>query len=500
MAFIAHVSVVWLLVNSALFLACAQALGLNRAMRCVVMLGFALSPLVQLLHATGMIDHHFMELTFTLLTVWLGLRWLRSNDDRLAAGLLGAALGLAPAFHNGLFILQLPVLACVFVLWLRHAEIPLRSLKVLAGSLVAATALIVLPSAPFREGMFEFSLLSWFHLYVAICSAVVLVVIGARRFSSKNLGILAGVAVLLAIPVIAQALRGAMFLSGDIYLLDAVLEVHSPYKMFTQTMSPTETASLYSWLIVAAPLLFVWFAWRTIAESDPKKLYYAIWSVFGLGLMLSQYRFNYFGLFFLISGPVWLLQSAAEQRSWRPSASLLAAMIGLLVLYQPALRERLFIVYASGGDTVYADGLPAYHHLAELCAEKPGRVLANNNDGNAILYHTECSVIVNNFIMRPEDETNHAVVDMLMRSTPDDIRRYRPQIDYVFLRADDFSTMVNGEMTVDARSPIANQLLLRDEPPEGFEISNTMYQMAGQPPAPKLFGRILKVTPLYAVE
>jgi hypothetical protein len=38
--------------------------------------------------------------------------------------------------------------------------------------LVAATALILLPSTAFRSGRFEFYVLSWFHGYVALCTAL----------------------------------------------------------------------------------------------------------------------------------------------------------------------------------------------------------------------------------------------------------------------------------------------------------------------------------------
>jgi hypothetical protein len=500
MAFVSHVPVAWLGVNAALFLACMQALRLNLGMRVVAMLGFSLSPLVQLSHATAMIDHHYIEFTFVLSSLWLGLRWLQQPDNRQAAGLLGLSLGLSLAFHNGLFILQLPLLATIFLLWLRSSAPPRLSLFTLSAALVLSTLLVALPSAAFRAGMFDFALLSWFHVYIAVCSATVLAIMGQRKFDLRSFGILAGTAAVLAIPLIAQVVRGTMFLSGDLYILDSVEEVHSPFRMLIGPRGAVETASLYSWLIVFAPVLFAYFVWRSTTERNGCLLYYSIFAVFALGLLLSQYRFNYFGLVFLISGPIFLWQAIAERKGWRPSVALLGAMVGLMLLYRPALRERLFIIYASGGDTEYADGLAAYHHLAELCAEQPGRVLVNNNDGNAILFHTECSVFVNNFIMRPEDELNHAIVDALMRSTPDDIRRFQPQIDYIFLRARDFTNSVSGEPAIDGRNALARELLLADVPPEGFETTRTIVRMRGDPPAPEFFGRVLKVTPLPPAE
>ena len=131
------------------------------------MLAFAIAPFVQLMHMIGRVDHHFMEFTCVLLVTWLGLRWFANTEDRVAAIGLGVALGLAPGFHNGLFVLQIPVLVCAGVLWLRGSQFSRFNLHALAVSLMLATLLIVVPSAPFREGMFQFGLLSGFHLYVA---------------------------------------------------------------------------------------------------------------------------------------------------------------------------------------------------------------------------------------------------------------------------------------------------------------------------------------------
>ena len=495
MAFIAHVPVFWLGINTGLFLACTHAVGLSVGMRAVAMLGFALSPLVQLSHATGMIDHHYMELTFVLLSTWVGLRWLRNSTSRSAAALLGVALGLAPAFHNGLFILQIPLLACLFLLWLKRADIPSQSVKALGAALVFTTLLIALPSSALRAGMFDFAVLSWFHVYIAICSAATLAFLGTRSYSAKSFAMLAGLAAILAIPVVAQGMRGAMFFSGDLLLLDQILEVQSPFRMFTETVGPMETASYYSWLIVTAPLVLGYFAWSAFRSETQYEVYYAVWAVFGLVLLLGQYRFNYVGLLPLITGPLLLLESIAKRQQWRPAATALGAMVALVILYQPALRERLFTIYAPGGDRHYAAALPIYQHLAELCAEKPGLILADHDDGNALLYHTDCSVIANNFIMRPADEAKLTETYALMGGTPEAIRQHEPAIDYVFVRAKDYSQLVDGAEVLDQQSAIVRELLSADEPPPGFEQTRSIMHLADGAREPQLFARVFRVTP-----
>lgn len=495
MAFLSYIAVVWVGVNAALFLACLHGIGLPAGLRAVAMLGFALSPLIQLTHATAMIDHHFVELTFVLLSIWLALRWLDDGGNRPRAALLGLALGISVAFHNGLFILQLPLLAALFVLWLKGQRMPLGSIRVLAGTLVATTLLVALPSAPLRAGFFDFALLSWFHVYIAVCSAVTLLFLGTYECSPKRLGVLVGLAAALGAPILAQAVRGALFFAGDLVMLDEVLEAQSPFRMIVETVGLTETASYYGWLILAAPLIAAWFAWTAYRHNAAGVVFYAVWAVFGLAMLLLQYRFFYFGLLFLISGPLLMLDSLARRRQLRPGLVLAGALGALAVLYQPALRERLFIIYAAGGDRDYMGGLAAFDHLAELCAEHPGTVLANSNDGNAILYHTECSVIANNFIMRPEDERKLNEIVELMQSTPEAIRQHEPPIDYLFLRVRDFAHLIDGELVLDTQNRLSREFLIADEPPPGFERTKNLVYRVEESGQMRLYGRVFRVLP-----
>jgi hypothetical protein len=192
MAFIAYVPVAWIFVNAALFLAAARASGLSREMQALAMFGFAFSPLTQLLHWIGMVDHHYVEHTFVLLCAWLGLRWFGGPGTWGRPAALGVTLGLATAFHNGLFILQLFPLTAVLVLWLRRSTPPAAELRVFGVALVAATLLGLLPSEPFREGMFEFGLHSWFHLYAAACTALAMAFMAWRSASRRTVGALVG--------------------------------------------------------------------------------------------------------------------------------------------------------------------------------------------------------------------------------------------------------------------------------------------------------------------
>jgi hypothetical protein len=496
MAFIVHIPVAWILVNAALFQAATGALGLSLGMRALAMLGFALSPLTQLLHGIGMIDHHYVEHTFVLLNIWLGLRWLKRPDNLRWAAALGAALGAAPGFHNGLFMLQLIPLGSIFVLWLRGNAPPLRSLVAFCAALLIGTQLMLLPSEPYRSGMFEFGLLSWFHFYVACGTAGASIYMGWRPFSQGRLVGLAGLGLLSSMPAVSQLWQGATFMSSDFSILEDIVEARSPYTLFTDTFGPTETASYYSWLLLAAPVLLLYYGLRLFKERRADRVYYAVAVTFGLAMMFVQFRFYYYGLFALITGGLLIVDRARERFRWHGGAVLVTAFAVLTLAYQPALRERLFTVYAPGGSPEYASTLAIFLDLAEQCADDPGTVLASNDDGNAILFHTECSVIANNFILRPQDEAKINEIDRLMRLSPEDIRQTAPQVKYLFLRARDFSTPVNGVERLVTNSSVARELFLAGEAPEGFTLIRSIERRPDESSETRPHARLYKIEPV----
>jgi len=498
-AFLCYVPVAWLFVNTALFMAAAGAIGLSREMRLIAMLCFALSPLTQLLHTIGMVDHHFVELTFILLIVWLGLEWFKNLQNTRYAVFLGLALGVAPAFHSGLFILQLVPLSSAFALWLRGSAPARKSLQAFCIALLIATQLILLPSLAFREGMFEFGLLSWFHFYVALCTSAALLFMGWQPFSKRTLGGLLALCLALAIPLGAQFISGAGFLSGDFSILDDIVEVHSPYRMFTSTYGPHATLSFYSWLLLLVPALLAYYAHKIFRVRAPEELYFAIVVVFGLTLLLQQFRLHYFGFFGLVVGALLLVDKLRSQHGWHRGAVFAATLGAITLAYQPALRDRLFVVYAPGADVEYASTLSILFDLRALCAENPGVVLASPDDGNAILFHSDCSVIANNFILRPEDEKHIKEVDRLMHLSPAEIRAERPDVRYVFVRFRDFSILHGDTAYIVEDIPIARQLLLDETPPEGYTLIKTVKLRIGPDGDAGIFARLFAVSPIPAI-
>ena len=475
MGFLTYVPVVWLAVNAAVFLAAARQAGLTLTFCFIAMLAFSLSPFVQLMHMPGKVDHHFVEFTFVLLVTWLGLRWFSEPESRVSAVGLGLALGLAPGFHNAMFVLQIPVLVCVGLLWLREDQYPRQELQTIALTLLATTLLVVLPSEPFRQGMFEFGLLSWFHLYVAACTSVVFFFVARQNYNKKSLLTLIGICGLLALPLLGQLTHGAAFLSQDISILKNVIEATSPYVLFFDTFGPLKTVAQYSWLLVLAPPLLIYYLWCASRQSSRRNLFFAVMTVFGLAFLMTQFRFNYFGLFSLIAGALLAAQHLATRMNWHRGLVIVGLLATLLVAYQPPLRQHLFAVYALGAAPLYERARPVFLDLAGHCEREPGVILAHENDGNYLLFHTECSVISNNFMLTPKDEQKIAQIGEMMQLSPAALREYQPDVRYVFLRTQHFIVERDGKLEIDRNSPLGTALLANPEPPEGFELIRTLW-------------------------
>lgn len=500
MAFLAYAPVAWILVNIALFLGLCRAIGLSREMQLLALLCFALSPLTQLLHAVGMVDHHYIEHTFVLAAVWLGVRWFQRTESVVRAAALGLTLGAACAFHNGLFILQLLPLTVVFILWLRGEAPPRGALFGFAVALLATVQLVLLPSEPYRRLMFEFGLLSWFHFYVAICTSAAIGFMALRPFSRHHLVLLIALCGALALPLAAQLVAGASFLSGSFSILEEIVEVRSPYALFTHTLGPLETLSYYSYLLLAVPLLLAFYAYRIVRERAPARLFYAVAATFGLALLLDQFRLHYFGFFAMVTGALVLLEDVRDRLRWHRGATFVGAFALIVLAYQPALRGRLFVVHAPSSDPEYANALALHAELEKQCLADPGVVLANTDDGNGILFHTECSVIANNFILRPEDARHIDEVHRLMQLSPAEIKRQRPDVKYVLVRSLDFVEVENDEVLLSDSSPIAMQLLASATPPPGYELLATVRMRIDSEGNTAVFARLFKVVPDSATE
>ena len=434
MAFLAYVPVVWVFVNVALLTMIGRQIGLGAGFTAIGVLGFALLPLNQTIHGIGAIDHHYIELTFVLGTLLAGLRFFASGNGVKDAATLGIVLGIAPAFHNGLFVLQIPVLAAAFILWLKQIELNPYKLRWLAGAMVSATLIVVLPSAPFHAMQFEFWTLSWFHLYVATCSGVCLIYIGWRPLSKTNMAYFVVLATALVIPVFAKILMGTAFLAGDLILLDLIQEVKSPITRIAEPGGLIWITNYFSWLLFLVPVYITLFALRLWRSAKPADVFLSIFTIFGSLLILTQIRFHPFGTWALLFAGLLLVDELRLKLGISHLAASAFSLMVMAIAFQPPLRNQLFFEYAPGGTLEYAASRGLFHSLAAECEIESGAVLSYSDDGHHIRYHTDCSVLTNNFLLTPLHEKKILEGSAYLGMTPDQFLKAAPHIKYVFVR------------------------------------------------------------------
>ncbi|MGI9291668.1 MAG: hypothetical protein ACR2QG_10385 [Gammaproteobacteria bacterium] len=483
MEIITHVAIYWIFVNTALLLAITVVLNLPLSISTMVLLGFAFLPTTQNLHGVGLIDHHYIELTFVLATLLAGLAWFKRPDRGSRAVVLGLVLGIAPAFHTGLFILQAPVLLTLFILWLRNQLPDKDSMLALAVALTLAMLAAVIPSEPFRDGQFQFSVLSWFHLYIAAASTLFISCMARFSYSPKVLTGLIILGIALLIPIWQDTIGGSAFLSKKILVLSSISEAKSPFLMMTQSPGFWSTVGYYSIYGLLIPLLIPLYIYRAWKADNGRDLLLAIMIIFGCTLLLMQFRLNYFGSFAILLG--WLIplyEKFPQIKEW-PKAATLIAVVAVLAGAYPSVKYVLFLRYSLGWDERYKESLPMLETLADRCSVNPGITLVDNNYGHIVRYATDCSVTANNFLMTPQHEEKIREMWNYLSMTPEEFLEKKPEdMKYVFARISNFmirredggSDFIKPERLEQNNLPLLFQLNSRDDLPARFKIIDSL--------------------------
>ena len=427
-----YVPVFWAFVTIGLMLLIAGELGLSPLFRTIACLSVALSPLTQILHGTGVVDHHYMEYTFVLLVLLGGLRWFAMPESTARAVFLGFVLGIASGFHNGMFILQLPVLAGVYLMWSRGQHWQWPPILGISAGLTGGVLLVLIPSQPFLEGVFQYYYLSWFHLYIAICTGLALCLVANRPWSVRSLLIIAGIGIALTIPLFRQVLSMENFLSKDLARFDVILETKSPLEL-SLSNPQLWLVDFFSLLTLLAPLVWIGAAWMVLRSRIPKTVFFSVMVIFGLSLYILQVRLHYFGSFAVVLGPLLLAKYLKEKTPAR--AGWITGLVVLVYLgsYIGPVSNRLFSKLPLGLDAQYGLVKAAIPRLTEACDEEPGVVLAFNDLGHYIRYHTECSVVANNFLLTAQHARKIEELDHLLSLSLERLIEERPDIRYLFV-------------------------------------------------------------------
>lgn len=471
MAILAWFPVAGLVINLGLLVFICTWIGLDTSKTFLALACYALLPLTQQLHAIGAIDHHYVEHMFVLASLWAALHWFEALDDPRRAALPGLVLGIAPAFHNGLFLLQLPVIAALLLVWLRRGRLSARATGVFALSLLISTVLVLLPSGPFRDGQFYFYTLSWFHLLAASATAGIALVPG-RREPDGTAGTLIGIAVAATVAITAAQIGAAgQFLGAQLYGLDAIQETRS---VLTELLSGRDRAwtELYSGLLWLLPLVMVFSVYRLWRSRDALEICLFAFLLPGALLLATQFRLHYFGSLALFLPLLWAAQFIEdEERVGKLPLNLTLGIVIAIAFVQP-VNLMLRTEVRPGGEFFYTYGRPLYPVMRTLCAERPGLMLADDVSGHYIRYHTDCSVISNAFNMTPLHQQKIREARHLMSLAPAEFLEQASSIDYVFvMRQDNFWQEGTPESVRAANAGLRYALLFEaDPPPAGFRL------------------------------
>jgi hypothetical protein len=443
MAILAWIPVGAVFASIGLLVLCARQLGLSLYLTSVAALCMALAVTTQLLHGVGAIDHHYAEMIALLGSLCAGLSWLKQPQSGRCAVVLGLTLGLAPAIHNALFILQIPLLATLLVQWLLDRPPPPRASMLLGGVLVVTTLAIALPSLPFRQGRFEFYTLSWFQVYVATCSAVTVVLLSLLRPTRRGSLVLLTALAAMLVALLGQLGSAHTFLAGLNRHLDQIGEMQSPVRAALTFGTPFITR-VYSYAIYAAPLTAVLCAVQCWRDRSSVRLLFWITSLSGLCLLSLQLRMHYFGDFALYLPWLVVCHDLANIRPELRKRIQLAATLVLVLAYAPVLRYQIAAPIPHANDLTFDAMRPVYATLRAACAKDPGIVLADNNAGHFIRYYTECSVIADNFLLTQQQFEKTDQVQHWFSVSAAQLLAEAPQVKYLLVRPSEVHPTNNG--------------------------------------------------------
>lgn len=404
----------------------ARQLGFSFALTALQVTVVAALPVVYLGFAVGNIDHHFAEGMWTAFTICAGIWFFSSRDSLMPAVVLGLVLATAVGVHNSLFILQIPVALTFLLRWLRGEPLPARRACVaFAISLAALTLAVSAPSQPLRQGFFEFYTLSWFHVYIAACTAAFCTALGYLPRRTPTVWLVFVAAALAAVPIVNILGFAREYMSGELESIRDIVEASSPYQLQEQTRD-------YSWLLwLTAPMVAfnAWLVWKT---RDSRIQFFAVAAAFGLVLLQLQFRFHVFGALAMVATPVLALHLAQERWPAHANRIVAAGCIAFLVVMIPT-RRNITTNWTLGGHESYRYVAGAFPVLKKACVANPGIVLSKIDAGHWVRYHSDCSVIGNVFLLTPQHASKALETRALLGLKPEELLAAEQPVRYVLV-------------------------------------------------------------------
>jgi hypothetical protein len=427
-----HIPVALGVVFVGVVLLLGRLLRLSFALTALLVIASAALPAVFLDFAVGNIDHHFAEGLWTAFTMCAGIWFFSKRDASMPGVVLGLVLATAAGVHNSLFILQIPVALMFLLRWLQGEALPSpRAVTAFSLSLLGLTLAVCAPSEPWQKGFFEFYTLSWFHTYIAACTAVFCWVVSRLPRKTWTVWVVLGGAVLAASPIFGVLGFAQKFMSGQLDAIQGIVEVYSPYKLYSLYGESVSTR-LYSWLMwLSAPMVLL-NAWLAYKVRDAGLQFFALAAALGLCLLQLQFRFHVFGTVALLATP--LLAIHLAQQRWPKLSNRILALGGLafLVMLFPIRREWT-LHWTPANYVGYREISAVFPVLRDACATRPGIVLTSADAGHWVRYHSECSVIGNAFLLTKQHGDKYFEVEALMKLTPEQLLNAKQPVKYLFV-------------------------------------------------------------------
>jgi hypothetical protein len=499
-AVLVHIPVVAFPLTLALVALGCRQLGVSLLGTAVALLATALLPLNHGLYGVGNIDHHFAEQMMALGSLACGLAWLGRAESSWRAAATGAVMGAAVCIHNGLFIVQFPIVAVLLWTWLNGRALP-RNTWVFAVSLVVCTTLAAAPSQAFRQSTFQFYELSWFHIYFSGCVAALCAGISHFPRSPRNVALLAAGILVMLVPVVSQLLLADKFLSVSVEGAANISEQQTIWGLVRSQHRLSAATNLYSLLVLLLPFALIVCVYRAWKTQNTQHLLFWTTSLLGLVLSCAMVRMHVFGSFALYLVWIVLLDDLVAQG--RIQASI--ARLGNVLVFVGVGASAVPAFYTStvtANDPYYALTYDVYPDLERECARAPGVVLSNLDDGNYVRYHTDCPIIANNFLLTAFHESKVREVRALMDLPASDLTKRAPFVRYVLvhrqslwsLRDDGrMQFLPEGDPTLPEPRLISD--LIRADPahlPVGFRM---VKELAFEKPSRVVFARLFAIEP-----
>ena len=153
----------------------------------------------------------------------------------------------------------------------------------------------------------------------------------------------------------------------------------------------------------------------------------------------------------------------------------LGAIVLFLIGFRPAITGPLLNEYPVAGSVLYETVQPLMPILADACEDDPGIVLAAGQFGHYVSFHTDCSVIANNFLISDFHFEKVGEVNELFRVPADVLASAQSPIRYVLVMLSDTHEIIDGVTVlkdlgdIEQRNPrLIRDLVFGDELPPGI--------------------------------